>query len=643
MGTYADIENEKRDAILPVPYWTWIAHETEVAGILSKNSDRKSIKFAWPLLKDILKQCQCVISGNAIEIEPYIAPLSAFGTYDKAKHRIFMSATVTDDAFLVKGLQLSPKTISTPLTYARETWSGEKMILLPSLIHEDLDHGAVVSRFAQPNSKRTYGCVALVPSFAKAEVWKKDAIIIDGDNIGEVIESLGKGDVEKTVVLVNRYDGIDLPDKTCRILIFDSRPYSESLIDLYQEHCRADSAATLMRTVRTVEQGMGRSVRGEKDFSVIVVVGPDIVRLLRDKASRRFLSSQMSTQIEIGLEIADLAKQDIEDGADPWKAFVDLANQCLKRDEDWKAFYSEQMAGVIASGADATVLEIYAAELRAEQAYFDGDYSGATDILQKLLDGGVFSADEKGWYLQEQARYNYLANRAQSNILQVAAHKRNRMLLKPPTGVTVTRLTVVSQGRAERIRNWVANHASYGELNVNVTDILGRLVFGARAEKFEGALNELSCALGFVGERPDSEWKEGPDNLWALDDRQYILFECKSEVDITRAEINKREAEQMNRSSAWFDKHYVGMKVKRLIIHPAGKVESAASFTHEVEGMREADLNRLVRCSREFFKSFESQNLSDLSETHIQKLLDSHGLSVPDLLSKYSRKLKDLK
>ena len=172
---------------------------------------------------------------------------------------------------------------------------------------------------------------------------------------------------------------------------------------------------------------------------------------------------------------------------------------------------------------------------------------------------------------------------------------------------------------------------------------LGRLVFGARAEKFEGALNELSCALGFVGERPDSEWKEGPDNLWALDDRQYILFECKSEVDITRAEINKREAEQMNRSSAWFDKHYVGMKVKRLIIHPAGKVESAASFTHEVEGMREADLNRLVRCSREFFKSFESQSLSDLSETHIQKLLDSHGLSVPDLLSKYSRKLKDLK
>ena len=85
----------------------------------------------------------------------------------------------------------------------------------------------------------------------------------------------------------------------------------------------------------------------------------------------------------------------------------------------------------------------------------------------------------------------------------------------------------------------------------------GRVVlvpsFGTKADKFEAALDELSRALGFVGERPDSEWKEGPDNLWALDDSQYVLFECKSEVDVTRAEVNKREAEQMNRSSAWFD------------------------------------------------------------------------------------------
>ena len=71
---------------------------------------------------------------------------------------------------------------------------------------------------------------------------------------------------------------------------------------------------------------------------------------------------------------------------------------------------------------------------------------------------------------------------------------------------------------------------------VTASDILGRLRFGVKADDFERALDELSRALGFAGERPDKEWKEGPDNLWALDDTRYLVIECKSEVDVT-AEI----------------------------------------------------------------------------------------------------------
>jgi replicative superfamily II helicase len=121
------------------------------------------------------------------------------------------------------------------------------------------------------------------------------------------------------------------------------------------------------------------------------------------------------------------------------------------------------------------------------------------------------------------------------------------------------------------------------------------------------------------------------------------LIECKSEVDLTRAEINKRETEQMNRSSAWFEKHYPGMSAKRVIVHPAGKIESAAAFTHEVEGMRESDLKKFAKACREFFKSFEAQDLKDLSATHIQKMINAHQLGTDDLLTQYSRKLKNLK
>jgi len=643
VGTYADIANGKRDALLQVPYWAWIERSSDVANILAAYTERKSIKFAWPLVKDILESCQCVVSGVAIEIEPRISPLTAFGSYTNTAHRIFMSATVTDDAFLIKGLQLKPETILHPLTYAKESWSGEKMVLLPSLIHEELDREKIVNGFATPKPKRRHGVVALATAFAKVKDWEAyGATIADKDSVSEVIEDLREGEYEKTVVLVNRYDGIDLPDDTCRILIFDGKPYSESLVDLYEEACRPASVATLTRTVRTVEQGIGRSVRGEKDYSVIVIIGADLTRLVRDKASRTFLSPQVSRQIEIGLEIAEMAKQDIDNGDTPIAALNTLVRQCLQRDEDWKAFYAEQMEKVKPSGANETVLRMYATELSAEQCYLDGDYASAADMLQEVLDNGQIGKQDKGWYLQEIARYQYRGDRTESRRLQLAAHKANRLLLKPAEGVTVAKLTIVSQGRNERIAAWVCEFDNYEQLDIAVSEIFSRLAFGVKADKFEQALDEISMAIGFAGERPDKEWKEGPDNLWALNDSQYILWECKNEVEISRAVIHEREAEQMNRSSAWFTKHYPNMRVKRIIVHPSNKVPSAASFTHDVEAMREQELKQFIKRLRDFFKSFEPLNFRDLSVTHIQKLVNQHELDVQVLLTNLTKKLRNL-
>ena len=304
---------------------------------------------------------------------------------------------------------------------------------------------------------------------------------------------------------------------------------------------------------------------------------------------------------------------------------------------------AEQMEEVKPVGANEHILRTYAAELAAEQAYMAGDYARASDVLQTLIDKGKLDREDSAWYLQEMARYQYRANRTESQRLQVAAHGRNRILLKPPSGVTVTKLQIISQGRTERIKKWVSQYDNYTQLDVVVSDIVSNLVFGTKADKFEQALDDLSRALGFAGERPDKEWKEGPDNLWALSDKQYIVWECKSEVGIHRAEINKREAEQMNRSSAWFDKHYSGMDVRRFIIHPAYVVESAAAFTHDVQAVRESELKRFVKAIKGFFKSFENQDFRDLSEGHIQKLLDTHRLSVDHLLDDYCKKLKNLK
>jgi Type III restriction enzyme, res subunit len=53
-GTFADIREQKFDAFLPVPYWSWMDRHEDVAAILAKDTNTEEVKYAWPLLKDIL-------------------------------------------------------------------------------------------------------------------------------------------------------------------------------------------------------------------------------------------------------------------------------------------------------------------------------------------------------------------------------------------------------------------------------------------------------------------------------------------------------------------------------------------------------------------------------------------------------------
>ena len=88
----------------------------------------------------------------------------------------------------------------------------------------------------------------------------------------------------------------------------------------------------------------------------------------------------MAIQVEIGLEIAEMARQDDDEDGEPMKVFQDLIRQCLRREQIWKAFYAERMESVRHSGPNKRVLEIYATELRAEQRFFGGDYGGGGPV-----------------------------------------------------------------------------------------------------------------------------------------------------------------------------------------------------------------------------------------------------------------------
>jgi replicative superfamily II helicase len=642
-GTYADIRRKDFGAFLPVPYWDWIDRNQDIVRILSKYALNDSVKFAWPLIKDILRDCLCVVSGYGLEISPYRPPLEMFGSYNKAKHRIFMSATITDDSFLIKGLGLSEKVVNNPLIYKNEKWSGEKMILLPSLIDSSLTDTEIVNMFATASPHRKIGVVVLCPSFDSATIWKAaGAYVANKTDIQSRVELLRNGNYAETLVVANRYDGIDLPDDTCRILIMDSKPFSEDLLDRYIEACREGSEVVAVKTARIIEQGLGRSVRGEKDFSVIILTGSDLVRCVKTRDARKYFSAQTRSQIEMGIEVANIAKDEINDETKPEKILRDLMNQCLKRDEGWKEFYIERMEQITPSRMTPKILDIFSAEMKAENKYYEGDYESAARILQEVADNHGETLADKGWYLQEMARYMYSSSKTRSNAYQVAAHKINRYLLKPKDGMVFSKITVLSQKRVENICEYIKRFGSFDELSLSIDEMLGNLRFGVRADTFEKALNDLAFALGFEGQRPDKEWKAGPDNLWGLRDDEFMLFECKSEVVINRSVINKDETGQINNASAWFRQHYVGAKVKRILIIPTKALSIGAGFNDDVEIMRDNSLRRLTSNVKAFFNELRNLDFANLSESKVQGFIDSHKLDIASLLSEYSEQPRSI-
>jgi hypothetical protein len=210
--------------------------------------------------------------------------------------------------------------------------------------------------------------------------------------------------------------------------------------------------------------------------------------------------------------------------------------------------------------------------------------------------------------------------------------------MKPRTGVEFTPLEVVSHRRVAAIAQWVAAHEDYEQLTLEVEDIAARLNFGVKAEKFEQTFKEVGTALGFASERPDKEWKEGPDNLWCVQAGTYLLVECKSEVDTQRASINKDESGQMNNSCAWFENHYPGASATRILIIPTNHLSRAAAFAHEVGIMKERELRKLRQNLRAFFGEFKVADFGSISDAKVQEYLDTHHLSVEALLTEYAQK-----
>ncbi|KAB2277884.1 DEAD/DEAH box helicase family protein [Staphylococcus epidermidis] len=639
-GSLLDLKNNEGNVIMNVPYWSWSNKKSEVLTLLSKNKNDDEVKFTWPLIKDHLEYYSCFVAKDKIEISCDFPSVKSFPVFSRAPKRILMSATTQDDAFCIKGLDFSIDTVKKPLKYEKQKWSGEKMVLIPSLISDNLDRNLIVTQFSKMN-QTNFGMVSITPNtYLSNQYQELGGIVTDSTNIFKEIEKLKKKDFEKILIINNRYDGIDLPDEACRVLILDSLPFFTSLSDKYEEEARATNEIVNKKMAQKIEQGLGRAVRGEKDYCINLIIGAGLVNFIKNPKTQKYFSNQTKKQIEIGLDISKEVKKEQTDFS--MKDLYQLMAQSFNRDEGWKYFYQEKMNEIKDSDTSLELYNRLQKEKEIQDLYIAREYQKACKELQFYIDNLKTDEFDKSWYKQLLAKFYYDIDPKKSNELQIAAFKSNQQLLKPKDGISYEMVSYINQSKINRIKSYLKKFDSYEDFKLSMNDIIENLSFGAKAEKFENALQDIGALLGFISDRPDKSLGTGPDNLWCGTEDEFFLFECKNEVKKDRPTINKHEVGQMNNHCAWFEKVYGTEKiVNRFLIIPTKNLPYHADFTHEVKIIRERGLNRLRKNVKRFIDNLHKYHLSEIDEVTLEELLEEHHLNIKYLRNEYCEEYKN--
>ena len=634
---YKILGTESYSSIMVVPYWDWIRKKGDVVQkLIEKEESDVNIKFSLPIIQNILEYCTMYITGSRIEITPDYVPIERFTSFYNAKTRILMSATTQDDSFFIRGFGFSKEAIQNPLTCSTQEWSGEKMILFPTIISQDLNASSIRNMIKGYKEDRKYGIVSLVPSYRVADKWYGDARIPNKTQMNDTLKYLSSGSCPDMVVFVNRYDGVDLADNKCRVLILDSLPMFDCLSDRYEGICRQDNKLTEIKIAQKIEQGLGRSVRSQTDYSVIIILGEDLVRFMKTSRTQKYFSAQTKAQISIGENVTDMIREDASI-TDSIKVFVETIKQCINRDEGWKEYYQETMNKIIPntySEEKESIIDQIMDENEVDKALKSMDNLRATRQIKKLIDNATNNND-KGWYQQLQAKYTFLSSEKDANEKQYYAHYNNPYMLKP-LDFPYKKLGEINTSRIQLIKNELKKFATYFDLKLFVDEMCSNLVFAIDSDVFEESIKRLGAYLGFESQRPDLEYKTGPDNLWHFGNGVFFLFECKNEVAIDREEISKTEVGQMSNHINWFEEHYPEAKLcVNIWVHPTNKISPLANLGKIAYTITPDKLEKLRSAIIKYTNEFKSIDLSAVSDDFIQNLIKRYNFDKQSFVDNY--------
>lgn len=619
---FEDISNGRFTSVLFIPMFIIWEHAQQLrATLIDCNiaSDRET-QFAWEHLKEHLNHCVIVADGHGIEITPAVLLLSQLNYFQEGVRRIYLTATLPSRASFARTFGIDNPTIIQP-----SGKSGDAQRLFVFVPGED-DYE---QRAEALDLVEGYKCCIISPSEKKGQEWVPSATIYNTEMGQDEIDRFKESQQSEILGLIARYDGIDLPGDSCRILILDRLPTGENLINRFMDESIRVETIRISNIATRVVQAIGRIFRSNTDHGVVLLVGPQLQSWLRTPKNRGYLPRLLQQQLLLSNE---LGKQ-VENGEFTWKELIDGV---LEGDENWDEMYDEYIDQFETDVSSPTVdwhIEIILKEKEAYEKLWIGQFHQATDLYEELV-GYANNHDHRlaAWYKHWRGLALMCADDRQGSLSDFILAANSRSELGRPSE---KREHAFKLSKPESIGSQAAKLASLHrkkkhQINKLISQVETNLVYGPNTNKAEEACATLGNLMGLQAKRPDKVKDTGPDVIWeGQGDFQVCGFELKTDKD-KDGEYFKKDITQCHDHSEWlatnFDEVYPLFIVGPRIPISKQANPSIALQIVEVDSMR--DLLVRTKLMHEAVDAGDKANL----ENSFQIWLEYYGLIWPNCI-----------
>jgi Helicase C-terminal domain/DEAD/DEAH box helicase len=523
--------------------------ETYLDQAASAEAISDDARYAYRMLEGHIDRCLVYVSYRRLLIRPLIAPTSTHRAFDSPARRVYISATLGNGGELERVFgRRKVARIPVPKGWEKRG-TGRRYFCFPELTSDLSSNPAAVNDWVASQISALGRAIVLTPDTRTAENFEARRIsngypVLSAKDVEEQLSAFTRRD-RAALVLSNRYDGIDLPDRDCRLVILDGLPAKGDLQERFL-YASLGALEVLQERVRArIVQGAGRATRNARDYAAVVILGDDLVSHLSRVDVQGAMHPEVHAELKFGLEYSfDVTSTDLTEQIE---AFI-------RHDAEWAAVDSEIIADrdrfsrVDPAGSS----ELQAAaphEVAAWEAIWQNQWDVALESCRQALDalkGGQAPRRYAAlWnYLASWVAMRLFAQTHQKSFQDAAigyyeaARAAGRgttwlSYLAAPTDSFSRReifsVDPLDQLAAENIISRLDTIGRPAKFEPLVTELRAALT-GSEPNAYERALVEMGLLAGASKSVGDEGAAAAPDATWMFGSISWLTLEAKSDA-----------------------------------------------------------------------------------------------------------------